>query len=279
MDKEKLNGQQKNSSKTKEIIQRYVDIKNPGSFLGIDGFIKNNNNKLERNEVEAALKHVPAYSLHKPVNSKFKRNKTIVGEIDEQWQIDLCDVSNLKNKKLSQFYNFLFVAIDSFSRFAFVVPIKDKSSEETTIAIKYKFKSSNRKPKYLYSDHGKEFLGAFKKFVESENIRHFFTKSVHKASIVERLNRTLKQKMYRYFKYSNTKNYKIILNDLVDSYNNTYHSSIKMTPSEVNKSNEKKVYANQYDSYFKVSSYKFKFQIGDYVRIPVDKKLFEKGYT
>ena len=130
MVKVKLNGLQKNSSKKQDIIERYVDIKNPGSFLGIDGFLANNK-KLIRKDVNQALKHVPAYTLHKPVKSQFARNKTIVSFIDEQWQIDLCDVSNLKNKQLSQFYNFLFIAIDSFSRFAFVVPKKNKSSDET----------------------------------------------------------------------------------------------------------------------------------------------------
>ncbi len=201
----KSNGQRKNSSRTKEILSKYVNIKNPGSFLGLNGFIKNNND-FNKSQVKTALKHLTAYTLHKPVNSKIKRNKTVVGGIDEQWQIDLCDVSNLKNKKLAQFFNYLFVAIDSFSRFAFVVPIKNKSSEETTKAINQIFIVSKRKPKYFYSDHGKEFLGEFKKYIESQSIRHFFTNSVHKASIVERFNRTLKQKMYRYFTFNNTKN-------------------------------------------------------------------------
>jgi hypothetical protein len=130
----------------------------------------------------------------------------------------------------------------------------------------------------LYSDRGKEFLGKFKSYIESLSIRHFFTKSINKASIAERVNRTLKQKIYRYFTYSKSKNYISVLDKLVKSYNNSYHSSIKMAPSEVNKKNEKIVFSNQYgsldDTYCEI-----KFTIGDYVRTAVEKSLFEKGFT
>ena len=58
-----------------------------------------------------------------------------------------------------------------------------------------------------------------------------------KASIVERFNRTLKERMWRYFTYSKDYKYIDILDDLVNSYNNTYHRSIKCTPNSVNKKN------------------------------------------
>ena len=59
-----------------------------------------------------------------------------------------------------------------------------------------------------------------------------------KASVVERFNTTLKTKMYRYFTYKNTRRYVDVLDDMLHSYNNTYHRSIGMTPAEVNVDNE-----------------------------------------
>jgi len=59
-----------------------------------------------------------------------------------------------------------------------------------------------------------------------------------KAAVVQRFNRTLKEKMFRYFTYANTRRYLDALGDLVHSYNNTHHRSIGMAPYEVNKDNE-----------------------------------------
>ena len=55
-----------------------------------------------------------------------------------------------------------------------------------------------------------------------------------KAAVVERFNRTLKTKMFRYFTHVNTRRYLDVLDDLLHSYNNTHHRSIGMAPSEVN---------------------------------------------
>jgi hypothetical protein len=100
-----------------------------------------------------------------------------------------------------------------------------------------------------------------------------------KASVIERFNRTLKEKMYRYFTTYNTKRYTDVIQDLVNSYNKTYHRSIKMTPSEVTPKNVETVRRNLYGSQ-KEKNYiiEFKFKIGDYVRISKYKKLFQKGY-
>ena len=67
-----------------------------------------------------------------------------------------------------------------------------------------------------------------------------------KAAVVERFNRTLKAKMYRYFTYVNTKCYLNVLDDLLYSYNNTYHRSIEMSPAEVNEDNESVVRSRLY---------------------------------
>ena len=148
-----------------DIKNKYTDIINPGSFSGVNSFIKNNP-KFKINEVKKALESIEAYTLHKPVIKKFARTKTIVNAIDESWQIDLIDVNNLKNKSLKQWFNYLFTCIDVLSKYAFVVPIANKSSESTKNAFQFVIESSKRKPLYLYSDNGFYILYIFIKITK-----------------------------------------------------------------------------------------------------------------
>jgi hypothetical protein len=260
------------------IKSTYTDIKNPGSFSGLTGFLKNNK-EFTLDNIKKSLLNEPAYVLHKSIKRKFRRAKTIVNDIDECWQIDLVDVSNLKSKKLGQFYNYLLVCIDVFSKYAFVEPMKNKTANETSRAFKIMLKSG-RVPQYVYSDRGKEFLGEFKELLKSLKINQIFTKSIHKASVVERLNRTLKERMYRLITYQKNNNYIKILKNLVDSYNNSFHSSIKMKPVEVTTLNKSKVFNNLYGDQYSIDNpISIDFKIGQYVRKVVEKTLFEKGYT
>ena len=97
-----------------------------------------------------------------------------------------------------------------------------------------------------------------------------------KASVVERFNRSLKTKMYRYFTYKNTRRYIDVLDDMLHSYNNTYHRSIRMAPTEVNVDNEHIVRKRLYP--IQPKSHKWKYEVGDRVRIAKQKRPFRKGY-
>jgi hypothetical protein len=107
----------------------------------------------------------------------------------------------------------------------------------------------------------------------------FSTDSEFKASIVERFNRTLKTKMWKYFTQVGNRKWIDIVDDLVYNYNNSFHRSIKMTPTEAsNKKNESIVHKNLYGNETDVKSIKPKFKVGDRVRISKYKKVFDKGY-
>jgi len=97
-----------------------------------------------------------------------------------------------------------------------------------------------------------------------------------KASVVERFNRTLKTKMYRYFTHANTRRYLDVLNDFLHSYNNSHHRSIGMAPVEVGPHNEEEVRDRLYPP--KPKSYRWKYDVGDRVRIAVQRRPFRKGY-
>ena len=90
----------------------------------------------------------------------------------------------------------------------------------------------------------------------------------------------MKEKMWKYFSSNSTSVYINVLQDLVNQYNNTRHSSIKMTPSQASqKKNETQVWINLYPEHDEAIDIKPKFTIGDRVRINKKKKTFEKGYT
>ena len=225
-------------------------------------------------EIRKWLKEQEAYTLHKPIKRKFIRGQTRVTGIDEQWQLDLADVSQLK--KDNDGYTFLLCAIDVLSKYAWVVPIKQKSGKEMIRGLKEIIKQDGRQPLRIQSDQGREFTN--KELLSAFKSIHFFTtrNAETKASIVERFQRTLKGRMWRYFTRQKTRRYVDILPDLVYAYNHSYHRSIKRAPAEVNSSNVLEVWKTLYDK--KISLKKPKFKDGDRVRISKAKRTFEKGY-
>ena len=109
------------------IIKKYRDLSNPGSFSGLSGFIKNN--KYTPSKVKKALNSLPEYTLHAPIKYKFPRSKTLVSGIDKEWQVDLVDVNNIS--KANSNYKYILTCIDVFSKHAWAIPIINKSSKST----------------------------------------------------------------------------------------------------------------------------------------------------
>ena len=124
---------------------------------------------------------------------------------------------------------YLLAVIDVFSKYGYLIPLKDKTGKSVASALKTIFKE--RKPERMWVDKGKEF---YNKDVK-ELIKLYSTENEEKSSVVERWIRTMKEKMWKYFTDNNTNHYVNILPDFVEDYNNTRHSSIKMTPVEVSK--------------------------------------------
>ena len=170
--------------------------------------------------------------------------------------------------------NFLLLVIDTFSKYGWIVPLKNKKGETVAKALKNIFKE--RKPEKLWTDKGREFYNKDVKGL----VELYSTENEEKSSIVERWIRTMKEKMWKYFTDNNTYTYMNVLPDLVKNYNNTVHSSIKMTPINASKKkNELTVWRNLYPNMLKINDITPKFSVGDVVRIIKKKKVFEKGYT
>ena len=263
-------------SADKTLRSIYYDPAHPAAYSGIEELYKASKREgITRAQIKKWLKKQDTYTLHRSARRRFKRNKVVVYGINSQWQADLVDLSSLK--KQNKQFRYLLVAIDCFSKYAYVVPIQSKSGESLIKAFK-KIISGGEKPTVLQTDKGTEFVNrSFQKWLKAQNIRFFTSNNETKCSIVERFNRTLKSKMWKHFTSKNTSKYIDVLPLLVKGYNNSYHRSIGRTPASVNIYNQREVRERLYGQ-TKPKRFKFKLKVGTKVRISKNKMTFEKGY-
>ena len=266
-----------------DIGRLYRDPRQPGSLGGVDKFLsalQKEGYKLNRKNLEQWLRDDDLYQLHKPSRKKFPRRPMIVQGIDHLWQADLSDVSSLK--KYNDGNRFLIFVIDSFTKFAWVRPLKDKTAQSLTKVMKNILETSGRRPLHLQTDKGSEFVNKpFKDLMKDMNINFYTSQNEEtKAAFVERLQRTYKTKMFRYFTDRNTLRYVDVLEDLTHSYNNTLHSSIGFRPAEVGKEKENLVRSKMCGKWKKVKNSRGGRSIlpGDQVRISIARHTFRKGY-
>jgi len=243
----------------------YYDPARVGSFGGVKSLSKASNRK----DVKEWLSGQESYTLHKPVRRRFKRRKMICVGLDHLWQIDLADLSSLA--RYNDGFRYLLTCIDCFSRYAWAVPIRNKTASAVTDAFASLI--SLRKPTYVQSDKGGEFLNStFQSFLKANDIRFYTSENDDiKCALVERFNRTLKTRMWRYFTYKNSLRYIDVLQDLLKSYNDSVHGAIKMAPSRVTVHNERQQPRRAVGS-------KSKLAVGNLVRISETKRQFKKGY-
>ena len=224
--------------KEQPLKEVYFDPTKVGSYSGVDALRRVT--RVPRKIVEEWLSEQDAYTLHKPARRHFRRRRVIVGDLRQQCQADLVDLSNLKIDNDGM--TFLLTVIGVFSKVARCVPMKNRSAASLVAALSTTF--TDEWPKTLKTDQGLEFLNkSVQALLREYGIHQVSTHNAEtKASIVERFNRTLKTRMWRYFTKHQTWRYIDVLHDLVDSYNNTPHRGISMVPSQVSAKNQEKVW-------------------------------------
>lgn len=246
----------------------YHNVKSEGGFSGVSRFARAAN--LNLNEAREILKNSNAYTLHKPARRRYPTPPTISHGVDNTWQLDLADLT-----KFSAYNNgvkYLIFAIDTYSRHAWVRPLKTKSGEEVAEAIFDIFKTSGRIPGLIWTDFGKEFYNRHVQRVMNElGIKLYFTGGPNKASMVERLLRTFKERLYRYFTYTRSYKYIHALNDFLTSYNSSIHRVTGSRPIDINRD------TLLVRPSLKPLKTKHKFKVGETVRINKLKRLFAKG--
>ena len=133
--------------------------------------------------------------------------------------------------KFNKGFRFLLCVIDIFSKYAWVIPLKDKKGIRIVNAFQKILDDSKRKPIKISVDKGSEFYNnIFKKWLQDNDIVMYSTNNEGKFVIAERFIRTLKNKIFKYMTSISKNVYIDKLDDIVKDYNSTYHTSIKMKP-------------------------------------------------
>jgi hypothetical protein len=154
------------------------------------------------------------------------------------------------------------------------VPVKDKRGLTVSAAFGKIF--VDRTPNVLQTDRGFEFLTAQVQEVFRKNNVHYYSLNDNiKAALVERFNRMLKSRLYWYMILRRTNRWIDALFDVVKSYNSSYHRSIGTAPNDVTPGNEQEIARRLYPSQ---TPLRYKYDVGDRVRITKCKHVFQKGY-
>ena len=181
-----------------------------------------------------------ANELHQPIIKKFDKRKVYSQFKNNIWGVDLADMQSLSKKNKG--IKYLLCAIDLYSKYAFVIPLKDKQGISIINALNKIIKQSSRKPNKIWVDRGGEFYNnVFKKWFSDNDIIMYSTYNEAKSVVAERFIRTLKNKLHKHITATGKNVYYYVLDDVVNKYNNTKHSTIKMKPIDV-KDNNKSIY-------------------------------------
>lgn len=262
----------------------YHDPRNPGSFSSKRNLYlatKPANTNVSKSQINDFAQQDIVFSLHAPARRRFQRNKYLATHPKEMAQCDLVDMQEFASQNNG--YRYLLTVIDIFSKKAFVIPVKSKMGSEIASSFKKLFMTFL--PSKIQTDRGTEFKNVHvQKVMDDHRVHLFFSlNSDIKCGIVERFNRTLKGRMFKYFSSRGSRKYIDILDHIVSAYNGAYHSTIKMSPNMVNEENTRQVFENIYG----VSSSRelivrtaqsSRLKEGDSVRTKYELKPMEKAF-
>ncbi|KAL3117603.1 hypothetical protein niasHT_003262 [Heterodera trifolii] len=276
--------------------QLYKDVNSSVSFTSVEPLLrdaKKVNNQMSRKDVVDYLATQRTYTIHRQAKRRYKQLPTLASGLHTEWQADLSVFDKLSRENHS--YKYLLVCIDTLSRQLFVEPVKSKKSADMIAAFERLFKRSKYIPWTLLTDQGLEFKAKeVQEYFKSKNVKNFFmytSPRIH-AGMAERANRTIKERLYRYFTERGTQKWVDVIQQIVHGINHSYNSSIKMRPVDVNFENaeklRKKLKQNAIGGTAEAAAAAAakrkqppppRFQVGDRVRIEKYKHVFQKGYT
>ena len=249
-------------------------------------------NLTEMNEIYQSVQSIPSFSakikeflrtnnlhsVHKRiVKKKFPRRKVITRFPFELFMADLIEYPS--DKYVNNGYCYILILIDCFTKMLYAAPMKKKSKEWSADAFESIFRKMDRFPINMVTDGGLEFFNSsVQKVFQNYGINHYRTptSTSWKASVVERAIRTIKSRLEKYFKHSDERKWKDVIQQIIQNINRTPHSTHGYPPLDVNDENRNEVYKRMFPD--KGLSVVCRLEIGDKVRKIKEKQLFEKGY-
>ena len=238
-------------------------------------YLKKIGRKTSINVIRNIISEFDAHNLHK----QFKRpkffNPYYIYSRREQIQADLIDIRELS--KYNKGTSYLFTLIDCFTKKAWVYPLKTKKTKEVADVFVEHIENDyqNRLPQILMTDAGKEFVGKEMQDVLNDYSIYFqIGRGYNKVSICERFNFTLQLLIYKYLTQNETLDYLSALSDIVKTYNNRPHRTLKgLSPEEADKPSMevylRGIHRARYHNIKRQRLHNLKnsFQVGDVVRI------------
>jgi len=265
----------------------YFDPKTPASFSGLEKIwthIKTDPNKppeVTKEKLKQWLEKQETYQVFTRPPRKYDTEAIIVESIGE-----ICDADILQlpgdSPKLNKNFKFLLAVIDLFSRKVWAKLLKTKASSETAKAFE-EILNDGLVCQNLRTDAGGEFKGhKFQEMLKKKKIRHTIAYGAVKANYIERWNRTFQDKLYRWMYENNTRVFVNIIPKLVQSYNDTVHSTTGFAPNKVTPENSMELYERVYIPLLNkkaASKRNYAFRVGQLVRLSLFKDKFKRGYT
>ena len=231
-------------------------------------------------KVKEILSSIEGYTKHKQ-NKRDTKNVTFIYYKRQVLQGDLIEIQNLASENNN--FRYILNFIDCFTRFCWCEPLRDKKTKTVIDAFKKILKSAVTKPRSVFLDAGSEFTNkSFRQFCADNEIKLYISRSFGKAAFVERLNLTLKRKIYAYMTDNETYSFIDKLPDIIKSYNHSIHSALPaISPIEAETGNAElhyKIRQMNEVKYLNARKHKARFNVGDEVRISLSKNAFHRGF-
>jgi hypothetical protein len=286
------------------LSMRYYDATKPAAFTSVYKLYKTIQNEgvynISYNRIKkwAMSQDLMTVNKHPPHRGRMRR-PVVTGLMNSVWDTDLLVLNQQRFKNANDENGYLLICVDILSRRAYVAAIKTKTGKDVQAGFQSILDNNAVKPLSIRCDNGREYNNIHvKKFMEKKNINLYFSFSSSKANYAEVFIRTFKRSLFAYFQHNHSYRYIEDLQKLVASYNNSFHSSLKMTPAQVNTENQQDVWFRKYfppgayKSAFKVASKMlrsrnvsklkqtdaFKYSVGDTVRISHLRGKFTRDY-
>jgi len=221
-----------------ELALWYVTPGHPTAFTSPGAVYHYYGGRIPLRTVEAALRRVDSYTLHREYKRPRVFNPFYAYLPRTHFQADLVDVSKLHTA--NSYFKFLLVIIDVFTRKIWVWPLKNKSAATTAAALREwleKLEPRRRAGtrRHLYTDRGTEFVNATVRALlqEYDMESDLAQRSLNKAALAERVNKTLQIRLYKFLTHTGRLRYIDHLPEIVAGYNNSQHRTLeKLTPEQ-----------------------------------------------
>ena len=240
-------GKKLSENQLRFLNEQYYDPRNSASYSGFNKFWRHIRDLKIVTKIQTLhlLQQQDAYTSFRPNVQKFKRPKIVVPYYGYEFGSDTAYMVKFADE--NDGYKYFAVFIDYFTRFAWTYKLKTLKGVEMQTCMKRLFEEEQQKPEHLHTDKGTEYVNrVVSKYLKEQSVNHIVTGSDAKSSISEALIKQIKQKLFRYMYHKNTLNWHSVLDDVTRAYNNSTHSTLKMSPKAAQSAEPYVVWRNQH---------------------------------